>query len=419
MDTILIVEDAKNIAKFEAKRIKEILDLPVEVAYTMAEAIEIAQIKGEEILVALLDLCLPDAPHGEVVDEMLSRGIPSIVFTAEVNQDVRETMMNKGLVDYVLKSRPAHFDYAVRTIEIMHKNRGVKVLVVDDSGVQRTILRRMLDRLRFEVLEAGDGEEALQVFKEHGELIKMVITDENMPGMNGVELVERLRLKRFFDSLTIIGMSSYGNSNLIVDFLKRGANDFLIKPFTNEEFMCRILQSLNTLNIIQEKQAQATTDFLTGLANRRYYMSMGEKLFENAKRKNLTLTIGIADIDFFKKVNDTYGHDVGDRALVHVSNILYSSMRKTDVVGRLGGEEFGLLCVNMDLAYAMTVFERIRKKVERAPIPIDNGEDIFVTISIGVACSSDFDTLEEMMKAADEQLYTAKENGRNQVVALY
>lgn len=414
---VLIVEDSRNISNFEQKRVQEVLHLQTLVAATMEEALAHIKEHKEHILVALLDLCLPDAPDGEVVEAVMQEEIPVIVFTAEMSDDVRERMLESGVLDYVLKAKPAHFDYALKIIDILRNNRNDQVLVVDDSSVSRTIIRKILQKFHFEVLEAADGEEALVVFKQHEKTIKMVITDENMPKMRGVELVERLRIRRFSDTLSILGISAYGNSQLTTEFLKRGANDFLLKPFTPEEFICRILQNFEMLNRIAEQKRQAITDFLTGLHNRRYFYSIGETMLANAKRENITITAAILDIDFFKKINDTYGHDVGDHALVHISKMIRKSFRSTDIVARLGGEEFGMLCVNMSIRHALEVFEKLRAKIEQTPLIIE-AETIPITVSIGVECTR-LDSFDAMMKGADEQLYAAKTNGRNRVEALY
>jgi diguanylate cyclase (GGDEF)-like protein len=199
-------------------------------------------------------------------------------------------------------------------------------------------------------------------------------------------------------------------------FLKIGANDFITKQtFLTEEFYCRVTQNIENLERIHLIREASIKDALTGLYNRRYFFETGNKLFANAIRENLTITCGMIDIDHFKNVNDTYGHEAGDKTLVHISSILNHRMRNTDIVARLGGEEFCVLAINMRKEYAKKVFEELRVKVEKSSIEIEDEGKIHITVSMGVVTEL-ADSLEDMVKKADKLLYEAKESGRNRVI---
>lgn len=413
---VLIVEDSKPIANFEKNRIENILHYQCLMAYSLKEAEEIIGREGKNIFVALLDLCLPDAPDGEVVDTVMEHGIPVIVFTGELSDDIRDEMINKGVVDYILKGNPSNFDYALKLVRRLRNNPTIKALVVDDSKFMRSQIRKILEKQCFEVYEAADGDIALDILKEQPD-IKLALIDENMPNMRGTELVERIRVRNNNDQLAIIGVSSHGSNLLAIDFLKRGASDFITKPFMEEELTLRIIQNIDMIDYIEMAKRSAITDFLTKLYNRKYLYETGQKLFENAKRQSLTITIAIVDIDFFKKVNDTYGHDVGDDAICHISSILKSNVRDGDIVARIGGEEFCVLAINMDRGHALKVFERIRKNIEETALH-SNGHSINLTISTGISTRR-ADSFDAMIKEADEQLYVAKTSGRNRVEAIY
>jgi diguanylate cyclase (GGDEF)-like protein len=215
------------------------------------------------------------------------------------------------------------------------------------------------------------------------------------------------------DQMAVIGMSAVGNPILSAKFLKTGANDFVCKPYHEEEFLWRINQNIEMLeNIIKLKEV-AIKDHLTGLYNRRYFFNAGGNLYENAKRNNLHITIGMIDIDNFKVINDTYGHAAGDQVLQHLSQKLKSNFRSSDIVARYGGEEFIVMTANMAVEKYQAHFEKLRDEIENTPIKTKVGE-IHATISIG-ATTSLGDSLEDMIKESDKFLYRAKAAGRNQV----
>lgn len=395
------------------KTIESEVGVEVIKAATQAEAAErYAEYSGEFIL-ALADLVLPDAPDGEVVDYLLGKKLPTIVFTGTYAEDVRERVTSKGVIDYVIKDTPSSIGYLTSIVRRIVRNRGIKALAVDDSTTARRYLADLLRLYQFQVLEAADGEKALCVINDEPD-IKLVVTDFHMPNMDGFELIRRIREKKGRDEMAIIGVSSAGGNMLSAKFIKIGANDFITKPFLREEFFCRITQNVDNLELVAALRDTAVRDPLTGLHNRRHFFDVGATLLANAKRKHLGITVAMLDIDNFKKINDTYGHDTGDLVLRAVSDALSSRMRASDLLARIGGEEFAFVCVNMETPAIPAFFERIRDAIEKADIHDDDGTLIKVTISIGV-CPTLGSSVEEMLKTADEMLYEAKNSGRNLV----
>jgi diguanylate cyclase (GGDEF)-like protein len=232
--------------------------------------------------------------------------------------------------------------------------------------------------------------------------------------MDGFELITQVRKEHTNDRLAIIGISAYGSSLVSIQFLKQGANDFITKPFLVEELYLRVKQNIEMLEHIDAFQKLSNLDFLTQLYNRRFFFELGNKIFENAKRRNLELTTALMDIDNFKRVNDMHGHEAGDIALKHIAALLTGNFRSGDVVARYGGEEFVILAINLDRNQTNRVFDRIREIIKSETIEID-GKKIGITVSIG-ATSRIFDTLEATIKRADELLYEAKQAGRDRVV---
>ena len=249
--TVLVIEDSKVQAKIISKQILALTSFQTAVARTMEQARSLLAANKDEIFAAVIDLNLPDAPDGEAVDLVLKHGISAVVLTATFNDHIRTQFIEKQVADYFFKGSIKDMDPMVTSLERLSRNRLIKVLVVDDSRMDRAIMRRLLSIQRYQVLEAVDGQDALERFQEHPE-IKIVVTDYYMPKMDGFELTKALREKRKKDSLAIIGVSSAGSGPLTAQFLKNGANDFLTKPFEVEEFSWRINRTAEMLEIVSE-----------------------------------------------------------------------------------------------------------------------------------------------------------------------
>ncbi len=413
MTQVLIVEDSKATAQMLRTSIERRLDAEVVVAASMEEARAVIA-DGHDYSVAVCGLYLPDAPNGEVIDFVQSKGIPVIVLTGSMEEQVREAVLRKAVIDYVIKRNKSEIEYVANLVRRIDSNRSTKILIVDDSRLQRHYLRGLLQTHQYQVLEAGDGEQALALMHQQPD-VAMVITDYEMPNMSGIELVAKVRERWEREELAVIGISGREDLSLPARLLKAGASDYLTKPFLVEEFYLRVNQNIEIIEHVRLIKEASNRDYLTGLYNRKYLFDAGQKLYHNAQRGNLTLTAAMIDIDFFKKINDTHGHQIGDEALRLVAKTLQANIRKSDLVARYGGEEFCMLLASPNLRDLRPVFEKIRQAVESAPLQTDDGE-IAMTVSIGIsACLGE--SLEDMLGNADEMLYRAKESGRNRVVA--
>ena len=412
MNRILVIEDNKTLANLIAKKISMELDAQVDIAYNMSEAKLF--LKAYKYFLTLSDINLPDAPNGEIIDYIIKTANHVIILTSNIDKDFRKKMFEKNIIDYIHKSGVEDINYIINNIKRLVKNKQHKVLVVDDSVVFRKQMKDMLSNLFFNVITVAHGEEAINILDATHD-ISMVLTDYNMPVMNGLELTAEIRKKYKKSDLCIIALSGKSDDEEIALFLKSGANDFIKKPFSKEEFLCRINNSIEALENIQEITNQAIRDFLTGLYNRRYFFKEADKYFKRAISNNESFSIAMVDIDNFKKINDSYGHDSGDKAIIHLAEILMSETATGDIVARFGGEEFCILLKNISAEQAIESMQRIRKKVETALTLSDNNEEIRFTISIGLALDHE-DTLDDTVNEADMHLYNAKENGKNQVV---
>jgi len=274
--------------------------------------------------------------------------------------------------------------------------------------------RQYLEDLHVNVIEASTALEAIDIIKTTDKHIPLVLTDYEMPGMNGMEFTMELRQDYSKDILSIIAISGSNTPKIATNFLKHGANDFIKKPFTHEEFSVRININLELIELFRQSQEAANKDFLTGLYNRRFFFTNAKPTLERAKRKKQSLAIVMLDIDFFKKINDTYGHDVGDIAIQEVGIILNRHLRASDLISRFGGEEFCILMEDVSIEALTQKLETVRNAFETNILCKENKE-LSYTVSIGVFYGIK-DSLEEMIKLSDDALYGAKETGRNKVV---
>ncbi|RXF06813.1 diguanylate cyclase [Pseudoalteromonas sp. PS5] len=408
MQRILIVEDSKVVQQVLRHLAAQYLDVAIDFAWSLKESK--AFLSQHEYTLALVDLTLPDAMDAEVVQLTLSHQIPTVVLTSKIDEYSRQQMLEMGVVDYVIKDNRDSYLYAVKLASRLLRNQGCKALIADDSVISRVVMKQMLEKQLFTVLEAQDGAEALEMLLGDHD-IKLLLTDFAMPTMDGFELVKSVRNSRGRDELAIIGLSGAGSHGLSAKFIKYGANDFLAKPFMSEEFHCRIMQTMEQLNLIAEIKEYAHRDYLTGLYNRRYFCQHAERLIKNKPNQHI---LALLDLDHFKSINDQYGHESGDEVLKQVADLLRSAFGRY-IVARIGGEEFALLIPSSDLNRAKQMLEDFRERLAKQTFTIVQGK-YRCTISIGMAaCQSN--TLSEVMRKADKALYQAKDKQRNCVIA--
>ncbi|MEJ2032847.1 MAG: diguanylate cyclase [Deltaproteobacteria bacterium] len=412
MEQILLVEDSRALGTLVREKIQDTLGIKVQWVQTFRETV--FSLMQEEYCLAILDLTLPDSRSDEVVDFVLSRGVPVIIFAARFDRKLHESFWSKMIVDYVLKDNPANIDYLVSLVRRLFRNRFIDVLVVDNSESSSEIAN-LLTTHKYNVFCAEDGLKALALFDANPR-IKLVIAGDFISHLNGIQLIREIRSRRNKEEVAVIGISDRQQTNLPAKFLKNGANDFITRPFASEEFYCRVTQNIELLEYIETIRNSSNTDYLTGLYNRRYFFELGRKLFASMRRGNICLAVAMVDIDLFKRINDTYGHEAGDAVLKQLAALLKERFRATDIVSRYGGEEFCILAANMAREHAIPVLDRLRQKIEEVAFDLGS-TTIQITASIGI-CHSDLDrygSLEEMIKTADTTLYMAKEEGRNRI----
>ncbi len=411
MLSVLIVEDSAVVMKILRHIATRTLNFDLVFAGSRKEALQLLATK-DNWLAAVVDLNLPDAPNGELVADLLGLGIATIVLTGSVDDNKREKLTRQGIVDYVLKEGRYSYQFAIDMVNRLYRNQSIKVLVAEDSKTTRAYISELLSRQMFQVVEASDGQQALEQISNDKQ-IQILLTDYNMPNMDGFELVHELRHRQNKTELVIIGLSSAEDRYLSANFIKHGANDFLYKPFSHEEFSCRIIQAVESMERLADLKLMAYSDVLTGISNRRLLIDKGRKLLNQALDQNTPLALALLDIDHFKDINDTYGHDVGDEVLISFAQTLTNSFGRF-LVARTGGEEFCIVMPGLTADKATQLINLVRVQVE-SEFVLTTAGDISFSFSGGVV-QTPAENIEDLMKNADVLLYRAKDAGRNMVL---
>jgi len=290
------------------------------------------------------------------------------------------------------------------------------VLIVDDDPAIARILSAHLTAGGYEVISAQNGQEALEAVHAHHP--SYLITDWEMPEMDGVELCRRVRQLDLPGYLYIVFLTSRSGQDDLMGAMAAGADDFLNKPLRKEELLARLGAGARILRLESRLSELAAHDSLTELPTRRAFLVMLSKEWDRSQRYRLPLSMVMFDIDFFKTVNDTYGHLVGDAVIRAVAALLLKHSRKSDMLCRYGGEEFVALLPETDEYAAVAWAEKFRQRIAAEPILGDRA-DIRVTVSVGVTeMLADIEDKNEFLSLVDQCLLAAKEKGRNQVVSF-
>ena len=301
------------------------------------------------------------------------------------------------------------------------------VLVIDDSpGARHQILDGLKSANLFQVYH--EAESVIDGFKiALSEPLDVILCDLDMPGMDGFKFLSMIKTRKELQDIPVILVTGVNDQESKIRGLERGASDYLTKPYDPAELIARVKVQLKikTLQDSLKKSNQAlmelsNTDPLTHLSNRRFLMKTLEKELQRCERSQKPMALIMVDVDHFKPVNDTYGHQQGDVVLQTLADQMKAHLRDYDLAARFGGEEFALVLPETALAEAVQVAERLRIAISELRIPADHNE-IRLTISLGVATypHPKVRTVDNLILEADRALYNAKERGRNRVETIF
>lgn len=352
-------------------------------------------------------------------DDFLTKPIKDVALLTRVKNLVRV----KRLIDE-LRSRASTQDALVQpaVASLSETEMSGKLLLVDDRPSSYERLKSTLAK-RYDVHVHTDPESAL--FHIADETYDLVIVSLSLRDYDGLRLCSQLQNLEKTRSLPIVIISEPENDAKVMRGLDMGVSDYLVRPIDANELLARIVTQLRRKfyadqlrKSVEQTMEMAIMDGLTGLHNRRYFDTHFKSLAHQASSRGKMLSLVLTDIDFFKSINDTHGHDVGDEVLREFGNRIRASVRGADLACRYGGEEFVLILPDSDQQAAASIAERLRARMDHDPIPVAGGsKQLTITISLGVASIQGVDdTAEAMLKRADEALYKAKRDGRNRVM---
>ncbi|MCP5433687.1 MAG: PleD family two-component system response regulator [Alphaproteobacteria bacterium] len=451
---VLVVDDVPaNVKLLEAQLTAEYFE--VATAYRGEQALEI--VKNEPPDIVLLDVMMPGMDGFEVCRRLKgspdTAHIPIVMVTALDQPADRVHGLEAGADDFLTKPvdelalmarvrslvRLKMMTDELRMRQITGQSLGIlddpvvvgadddqlkgHILVVEDRAPSARTIEETLGQ-RHEVKVESDVESALVQMR--GADFDLFIVSLALEKADGLRLCSQIRSSERARNVPILALIQDNDTRKLARALEMGVNDYLVRPIDRNELTARVRTQLRRKRYadrlkqnLQLSLEMAITDQLTGLYNRRYLVSHLKTLLDNAVSTGKPMSFLILDIDFFKRVNDTYGHDVGDEVLAEFARRIALNTRGIDLACRYGGEEFVVAMPDTDLSFAYQIAERLRKDVEARPFWVSNASGgLQVTVSIGVtACEGASDTAEKLLKRADDALYRAKRDGRNRVVA--
>jgi two-component system cell cycle response regulator len=448
---VLVVDDVPaNVKLLEARLSAEYFD--VMTAVSGQEALAICE--RAECDVVLLDVMMPDMDGFEVcrrlksgltthhipvvmvtaldqpsdrvkglesgADDFLTKPVSDIALIARVRSLSRLKMMTDELRMRAVTSREIGIESPEREA-LAEAGRHGRILMVDDRPALSDRIQNMLSSEHAVDMERDPTEALFHAAEGNYDL---VIVSLDLDNFDGLRLCSQLRSLERTRNVPILAIAEADNNTRLVRALEIGVNDYLVRPFDKNEIMARVRTQIRKKRYaerlrdnVQLSIEMAITDALTGLYNRRYMETHVGTLVDQAMSRGKPLSVLILDIDYFKSINDTHGHDAGDDVLQDFATRIRKSIRGIDLACRYGGEEFVVVMPETDMAVATMVAERLRRRIASEPFPIQKGTRMIeVTISIGIAALGPNDDAAAVIKRADQALYRAKRDGRNRVV---
>ena len=448
---VLVVDDVPaNVKLLEARLSAEYFD--VVTAMSGVEALAIAE--RAECDIVLLDVMMPDMDGFEVcrrlktnpvthhlpvvmvtaldqpsdrvkgldagADDVLTKPVSDVALIARVRSLSRLKMMTDELRMRAVTSREIGIQSAEREA-IVEAGRNGRVLVVDD---RRSSYERIVTMLAGDHHVDVEADPSAALFRAAEGNYDLLIVSLGLENFDGLRLCSQMRSLDRTRNVPILAIAEADNNTRLVRALEIGVNDYLVRPIDKNELSARVRTQIKRKRYterlrdnVQMSIEMAITDALTGLFNRRYMESHLNTLVEQGAVRGKPLTVLVLDIDFFKSINDTHGHDAGDDVLREFALRIKKSIRGIDLACRYGGEEFVVVMPETDLGVATMVAERLRRRIATEGFPIQQGaRSIEVTISIGISELRGEDTAATFLKRADQALYRAKRDGRNRVV---
>lgn len=406
---ILLIDDNKMLGKLLAKKIQTTLNCEVDIVFSLAET---KALPDDEYFLTFADLCLPDAPNGEVVDYVLTKNWPVIVLTASNDKATKDKFMDKDILDYIFKESDTCIDQIIDSIVKLEHYAKTKVILALSKLPERNEIKKILTQRKFNVLAAAHGEEAMSYLNDNND-VKLIIADANMPVISGSELLSEVRTRFGDHDLGVIILGDKDDA-LESSLLINGANEYLIKPLNKESFNCRLDRCLNYMANMQFLSIYNNLDPISGVKNSNALLNCVEDYLNEISGKEEEFAFAFLDIDNLRNLNEEYGHEVGDKIVKICADEASNEVKGRDIVGRYSPEKICIVLKNVSQERAIKILSRIRVNIKKAGILV-NLDEVFFTASIGVVFAKSGDQFDTLINKASEALSQAKANGKDRV----
>ncbi|WP_139453817.1 diguanylate cyclase [Campylobacter armoricus] len=412
-EKILIIDDNKMLTKLLAKKVENTLGLKVDVAFDMNSAKELVK---NDYFMTFVDLCLPDAPNGEVVDVVLEKNIPAIVLTGSSDGQTRKKFMEKDIIGYIQKDSESCIDEMINSIRMLQKNNKTKIVLAIANVTLRAEMKKNLNNQLFNVLAAAHGEEALNYLGDNPDT-RLIICDATMPVINGEDLLAEVRSKYSKIELGVIMVGDKDDA-LEARAFRKGVNDYVIRPFQKESLNCRVNNCLDYMQkCVLLNEYSLDKDLLTGLDD---YSVFEKKFLDYLEdiQENEEMALALIDIDNLATINYEISYDCGDGVIKHTAKKIKDQIRGMDLATKIEDGKFYVVLKNTSNKEALKVFSNIRVNIAKESVLVVLDE-IDYSVSIGVVFGNKGDQIQDLLNKAQKALDLAKANGRNRVEVCF
>jgi diguanylate cyclase (GGDEF)-like protein len=366
----------------------------------------------------LVDIPLQGGPveENDIFEEIseFQQSSSTLIFISDYDdQIVRLKSLRAGGTAFFTK--PVNIVGLVDKLDSLNRNTSIpqvyRVLIIEDQHPVASYYQMVLKMSGMDAQILTNSEDVLEHVREFRP--DLILMDTFMPEINGVELARVIRQIDDYVSIPIIFLSSEDDFGKRIEALDLGGDDFLIKPIKASHLMAVVRSRLERSKTLRSYMVR---DSLTNLLNHTAFRNVLAQEVNRCKRQNTNLALAMIDIDHFKSVNDTYGHAAGDSVIKGLSRLLQQRLRKSDIVGRYGGDEFVALLIDCDAEQALKIMEEIRIHFSEIEFYQNETRALSLTLSCGISTFPDYQTAEELSDSADQALYSAKAGNRNQII---
>lgn len=418
---VLIVENSRLYTQFLSRLFRDLGLEPVVVTHSDDP---LSQLDHDDWGLACMSMVLRDTSAVELAKDVRCNHphLPLFVLTSDHSDETRSRAMASGITELIYKSTIPEMTESITELVrkyVLSDLDEARVLYVEDSRTEAAFVIRLLQSMRLEVHHRVTAEAAIACFESNA--FDLVVSDVLLKGkMSGLALVEHIRTRTDGrQRVPVLTITGFDDAKRRIELLRAGTNDYIVKPVIKEELTVRVSNLIENKKLFDKVMEQrrklhelAITDPLTGCLNRRGFGEFTQAALDDDGAGDGPVALMMIDLDYFKTINDRFGHDMGDKVLSEVGKTLASTRAPHDVVGRLGGEEFAILLPGSSKREATNAAQRLRRAIESSPI-----DDVVVTASIGVTAAETrqiFD-LDSALSTADKAVYSAKQRGRNRV----